>query len=397
MAKNTHMTHVEDLILIEGSAGSPKVIKFLKEMMTFLSGKPGSGLAVTTKYDGAPAIVCGTDPADGKFFVGTKSVFAKTAPKLCKSYSDIQQMYDGVLAQKLTASFQYLQNAGIRGVLQGDLMFTNDKKTENIDGKTYITFRPNTLTYAVDPNSKLGKDIKRAELGIVFHTKYTGQSMAEMSASFNVTDSDFKSGGAVWAQKASFKDIGRVASMSGNEKSKYEAAIRRTEGSLKQCNRLLDKIQSGKKTLQVDTEFLKFFNNYVKAGSNIPSVDRAYVDFMYHMAKEYDKIINKLKTVKSQSQKAGKFVEVIDFIESNEREFKMLIASYMNIQFCKNILVDKMKKVQALRLFVDMGNGDYQATTDEGYVAISGADAVKLIDRLEFSKLNFTVPKNWDK
>lgn len=397
MAKNTHMTHVEDLILIEGSAGSPKVINFLKEMMTFLSGKPGSGLAVTTKYDGAPAIVCGTDPADGNFFVGTKSVFAKTAPKICKSLSDIQRMYDGALAQKLTASFRYLQNANIRGVLQGDLMFTDDKKTEKIDGKTYITFRPNTLTYAVDPNSKLGKDIKRAELGIVFHTKYTGQSMVEMSASFNISDSDFKSGGPVWAKKSEFKDIGKVASLSGNEKSKYEASVRRTEGSLKQCKQLLDKIQSGKKTLAVDTEFLKFFNNYVKAGSNIPSVERAYVEFMYHMGKEYDKVIQKNKTLKSQAEKAGKFIELIDFIQSNERQFKMLIASYMNIQFCKNILVDKMKKVQALRLFVDMGNGDYQVTADEGYVAISGTDAVKLIDRLEFSKLNFTVPKNWDK
>ena len=397
MAKNTHMTHVEDLILIEGSAGSPKVIKFLKEMMHFLSGKAGSGLAVTTKYDGAPAVVCGTDPSDNKFFVGTKSVFAKTSPKLCKSLSDIQTLYDGALAQKLTAAFKYLQSASIRGVLQGDLMFTNDKKKETIQGKRYITFRPNTLTYAVDPDSKLGKDIDKAELGIVFHTKYKGNSMAEMTASFDVTDNDFKSTRQVWAQKSEFKDIGKVAALRSGERAKYEAAVRRTEGSLSQCKKLLDKIQSGKKTLAVDTEFLKFFNNYVKSGSNIPSVERAYTDFMYHMAKEYDKIIKKLKTVKSQSQKAGKFVELIDFIESNEREFKMLIASYMNIQYCKNILVDKMKKVQALRLFVDMGNGDYQATTDEGYVAISGDDAVKLIDRLEFSKLNFTVPKNWDK
>jgi hypothetical protein len=397
MSKNTHLNHCEDLILIEGSAGSPKVIKFLKEMVTFLSGKPGSGLAVTTKYDGAPAIVCGTDPADGKFFVGTKSVFAKTAPKMCKSLGDIQAMYDGVLAQKLTASFQHLQNAGIKGVLQGDLMFTNDKKTEKIDGKRYITFRPNTLTYAVDPNSKLGKQIQRAAIGIVFHTKYRGQSMAEMSASFDVNDGDFKSGGQVWAQKSEFKDIGKVASLTNQEKSKYQAAVRRTEGSLSQCKQLLDKIQSGKKTLQVDTEFLKFFNNYVKEGKTIPSVEKAYADFMYHMAKEYDKVIKKYKTLKSQSDKVGKFIETIDFIETNERQFKMLIASYMNIQFCKNILVDKMKKVQALRLFVDMGNGDYQVTADEGYVCISGTDAVKLVDRLEFSKLNFSIPKAWDK
>ena len=109
------------------------------------------------------------------------------------------------------------------------------------------------------------------------------------------------------------------------------------------------------------------------------------------------KVIQKNKTLKSQAEKAGNFIAMLDFVESNKRQFKMLIATYMNIQYCKNVLVDKMKKVQSLRLFVDMGNGDYKATNDEGYVAISNDQATKLIDRLEFSKLNFTVPKNWDK
>ena len=201
----------------------------------------------------------------------------------------------------------------------------------------------------------------------------------------------------VWAQKAEFQDIGRVACMTDSEKASYLKAVRRAEGSLSQTKGLLDKIQSGKKTLKIDTEFLKFFNNYVKAGRNIPSVDKAYVDFLYHMGAEYDKVIQKNKTLKSQAEKAGNFVAMLDFVESNKRQFKMLIATYMNIQYCKNVLVDKMKKVQSLRIFVDMGGGDYVATNDEGYVAISNDRATKLIDRLEFSKLNFTVPKNWDK
>ena len=81
-------------------------------------------------------------------------------------------------------------------------------------------------------------------------------------------------------------------------------------------------------------------------------------------------------------------------IDSHEREFKMIIATYMNLQYCKNLLVEKMKKVSALRLFVNMGS-HYEATTPEGFVAISGKTAVKIIDRLEFSRLNFTVPKQW--
>ncbi len=395
--KNTHLNHAEDLILLEGTDGAKRAVKLMKDMMPFLSGKPGPQLAVTTKYDGAPAVVCGIDPSDGKFFVGTKSVFAKNDPKACKTLSDIQTWYNGALAEKLTSAFKLLRSCVTKGVLQGDLMFTNDKKTKSIDGTRYITFRPNTITYAVEPNTKIGKDINGAKIGIVFHTKYTGASLPEMKASFIINKGDFNSGGDVWAQKAEFQDIGRIASMGDSEKSSYMKAIRRAEGSISQTKGILDKIQSGKKTLQVDTEFLKFFNNYVKAGRNIPSVEKAYVDFLYHMGAEYDKVIQKNKTLKSQAKKAGAFVAMLDFVESNKREFKMLIATYMNLQYCKNILVDKMKKVQSLRLFVDMGNGDYKATNDEGYVAISNDQATKLIDRLEFSKLNFTVPKNWDK
>ena len=177
MAKNTHLTHVEDRIIIDGTQGGKEAIKILREMGKFLSGSGGAATAVTTKWDGAPAVICGTDPADGEFFVGTKSVFAKTEPKVCKTNADIQKQYSGVLAEKLKASLKYLSEAGIQGVLQGDLMFTNDKKTESINGEQYITFRPNTITYAADPKSPLGKQINAAKIGIVFHTKYTGASL----------------------------------------------------------------------------------------------------------------------------------------------------------------------------------------------------------------------------
>ena len=392
--KNTHLTHVEDRIIIDGSQGGKEAINILKEMGKYLTGNKSGGV-VTTKWDGAPAIICGTDPADGEFFVGTKSVFAKTEPKVCKTNEDISKWYSGVLAEKLKSSLNFLKDAGIKGVLQGDLMFTNDKKTERINGRNYVTFRPNTITYAAEKGSDLEKTISKAKLGIVFHTKYTGNSLPEMSASFNVNANDFESSGNVWAERAEFQDVTGVATFSGGEKSKYDAAVKMAEGSLKQASATLNKIQSGKKALAIDTEFLKFFNNYVKAGKAIPSVQMAYNQFMYHLAGEYDKVIKKNKTLKAQAAKAGKFIDAIEFIETNERGMKMLIASYMNLQFAKNILVEKMKKVSQLSLFVNMGD-HYEVTTPEGFVAIVGGQATKLIDRMEFSKLNFTVPKQWD-
>lgn len=393
--KNLHLEHLEDEIINNGVNGGKQAIKILKEMGNLLSGNGGPSPLVTTKWDGAPAIVCGTDPADGQFFVGTKSVFAVTAPKICKTQSDIQSMYDGVLANKLSDALRFLKDAKIKGVLQGDLMFTSDKVNKTIKGKSYITFRPNTITYAADPKSELGQDIKRAKLGIVFHTKYTGNSLPEMKSSFKINDGDFTKTAQTWIQKAEYKDVSGAATFSKAELNKYNQAIARAQNSLTKAGSILNQIQSGKKTLQIDTELKKFFNGYVKKGSSIPFVAVVYNDFMIHLGQEYDKVISKNKTLKAQADKAGKFMDAIDFIENNKRQFMDMFHSYKDIQLAKMMLVNKMKNISALNLFVDMGNGDYKATTPEGFVCISEGQAVKLIDRLEFAKLNFTVPKQW--
>ena len=390
--KNTHLEHIEDEIINNGTDGGDKAIEILRYLGQFLSGEGGQKIAVTTKWDGAPAVICGTDPSDSRFFVGTKSVFAIDS-KICKTEADVDRFYSGALAAKLKAALSELRGC-VQGVLQGDLMFTDDKSTENIMGERFVTFRPNTITYAVSPDSKLGREIDKARLGIVFHTKYTGSTLATMTASFDVQETDYTAKPGVWIERAEFQDIGGVATLTTAERQKFDAAVRRAEGSLKQTRGLLDKIQSGKKTLQIDTEFKKFFNNYIKQGRDIPSVDRAYIDFFNHLAKEYEKKITPMKRLATQADKAFAFVEAVELITSNENAFKMIIASYMNIQYCKNLLVDKMKKVSALRLFVNMGT-HYEATTPEGFVAISGRTAVKIIDRLEFSRLNFTVPKVW--
>ena len=225
MAKNLHLEHLEDEILNNGVAGAMESIKMLEDLGQFLSEDTNSNLKITTKFDGAPAIICGTDPADNKFFVGTKSVFAKTDPKIMKSRDQISQTYDGELASKLMDALTYLPSCGIRGVLQGDLMFTTDKRTESINGKSHITFTPNTLTYAVESRSELGRQISNARVGIVFHTKYTGPSLSEMSASFEVSDNDFRSSTSVWAQKAQFQNIGGAANFSPKEAAEFSMVI----------------------------------------------------------------------------------------------------------------------------------------------------------------------------
>ena len=183
--KNTHLEHLEDNIL----NGSPKeTIDFLKSFGHMLTGRK-SNLTISTKWDGSPAIICGIDPQTDRFFVGTKSVFNKFNPKVCYTETDIDLYYfapdDEQLANKLKVCLKYLPTLGIRGMVQGDLLFTNDTQYANLDGERYITFTPNAITYAVPVDSLKGVSITEAELGIVFHTVYLGDTIQTATAAVN--------------------------------------------------------------------------------------------------------------------------------------------------------------------------------------------------------------------
>ena len=104
MAKNTHLEHLEDDILNDGTKGGKNAITFLRELGDMLSEKPSS-MMITTKWDGAPAIICGIDPETEQFFVGTKSVFNKN-PKVNYTTSDISRNHSGELATKLSIALK---------------------------------------------------------------------------------------------------------------------------------------------------------------------------------------------------------------------------------------------------------------------------------------------------
>jgi len=117
-AKNTHLDHAEELIFMYGQDGLNRVVSTYSKLLSTLDGD-GGGDAITTKWDGAPAIFAGVDPEDGEFFVGTKGVFAKS-PKLNKKPADIEKNHADVtkngeeiskkgLRDKLYASLEHLK------------------------------------------------------------------------------------------------------------------------------------------------------------------------------------------------------------------------------------------------------------------------------------------------
>ena len=393
--KNTHLEHLEDNILNGGSEGGKEAVAFLRSLGKMLD-QGGADTRVTVKWDGAPAVICGINPDNGRFFVGTKSVFNKVGPKIMYSEEDVDRMYSpGQLAQKLKDSYKYLSQLSIPNVVQGDLLFTDDKYEATIGGDTCIAFQPNTIVYAVPKDTDIGQKIEEAKLGIVFHKSYIGRSLDTMTASFG--NIGVQGNTDVFVTSSDFKNASGEANMTPAEKTTYANLVNKTEGSLKQSSRFLDLMKGNnmnKFTLNI--MFKTFFNTYVRQGRTLIGARNTARDFAAYFSNALDKEIDskKMKTTKD------KYLDIknkgLKFISDNQQAIYMTVASYMNLQDEKKYMIRKLQKVNTFGTFLRTPDG-YRVTAPEGFVAIRSGQALKLVDRLEFSRANFTADKNWEK
>jgi len=393
--KNTHLEHLEDNILNGGSQGGKEAVAFLRSLGDMLE-QGGADTRVTVKWDGAPAVICGTNPENGRFFVGTKSVFNKTDPKIIYSEEDVERMYaPGQLAEKLKASYKYLSTLSIPEVVQGDLLFTDDKYEANIGGDTCVAFQPNTIVYAVPKDSDIGQKIDEAKFGIVFHTAYSGRTLDTMSASFG--NIRVQGNTNVFVTSSDFKNASGEANMTATEKTVYTNLVNKTEGSLKQASRFLDLMKvndMNKFTLNI--MFKTFFNTYVRQGRSLIGARSTARDFAQYFSNALDKEIDKKKMKATKDKYLELKNKGLKFISDNQQAIYMTVASYMNLQAAKNFMIRKLQKVNTFGTFLRTPDG-YRVTAPEGFVAIRSGQALKLVDRLEFSRANFTADKNWEK
>ena len=392
--KNTHLEHLEDDIINRGSAGGVNAINFLKSVRDMLAGNSGAKINTTVKWDGAPAIICGVNPENGKFFVGTKSVFNVT-PKINYTTADIRRNHTGAVAQKLSVCLAHLSSLNIKQILQGDLLFTNDKKMAAIRGEKMITFTPNTITYAVQADSSIGKKIARAKMGIVFHTMYTGRDMKSLSASFGNVRGAGNS--RVWVASASYKDDSGSITFTKTELNTFNAQLRMAEGSLSRASKVLDEMTSrATDPLSVGFRLKAFFNHYIRNNKG----SMAKVAVLQDMFRDYYENVLKTEIDQRKTEKAKqKYRDILanglKFINQNKSGLYMAIASHVTLGNAKNTLIQKMNQIQQIGHYIKTGTG-YRVTAPEGYVAVDRvAGAVKIVDRLEFSRANFTLPKGW--
>ena len=400
MAKNTHLEHIEDDIVNSGKSGGINAVKFLHQLGDMLSQPRGSSpLKITTKWDGAPAIVCGIEPSSGIFFVGTKSVFNKTEPKLGYNDQSIDYHYQNSAVNKLLKlCLKYLSELGITGILQGDLLFTDDKSNQVIGGESVISFQPNTIVYTVPVNSTIGKQINNAKMGIVFHTSYSGTSIQSLTASFGVNITNLKKSNDVYYTTATFNDVDGVARFTDEEKVKYNALVNKAEGSLKQSGGFLNEIKEfGEGRFMMGAMFKAYMNTYYrdvnKVFTNVKEIANGFVQY-YSM--QLDKEIASKKTKSTQDKYIKIKTDGLTFLKTNERPLYFTIASYMNIIEAKLYVIRRLEMVKTLGTFLRTDNG-YKVTAPEGFVAIQSGNALKLVDRLEFSRANFTAAKDWEK
>ena len=399
--KNTHLEHLEDLILNNGYVGAQTAFSYLDSMRAMLGKGKGRAGKVTVKWDGAPAIICGIDPADGKFFLGTKSVFAQDA-KLVKSTKDIARYYSDKpgLAEKLTYALKYLPKLGIGNVLQGDLMFTDQDLGEaEIGGEPCYVFTPNTISYAVPVNSPLGQKIRTAKMGIVFHTAYSGPSLPEMQAEFGASVSGLNKTKDVWYDDATYKDLTGRASLTTEEDRALAAAI---DGGKK----TLTKINKAKfDMILTNAEFAKyikpFINNRIRGGEQVGEPITFLKEFISFYTEKMNAEIAKLKggaESKAAQDRIAKIQAQERFIADNSNTLLAIMAIYKRVIELKLAVVRKLQQVESVVGTFTKSETGYQVMNPEGFVAIGhDGGAVKLVDRLEFSRQNFAGMQDWKK
>ena len=400
--KNLHLEHLEDEILNYGVDGGRAALNFLRSLRDMLAGASRSSVNMTVKWDGAPAIFAGVEPETGDFFVAKKSVF-NVNPKLYKTNAEIDADLSGALNSKFKVALAEFSKLGIKDVLQGDLMFTDDIESETIDGAKYYTFQPNTIVYAVPVGSTLGKTINKAKVGIVWHTTYTGKALQDMKASFGANISSLNKPSSVWMDDATYKDTSGRATFTKTETDKITQILSQTGKTFGKINanqlRSFLVMQNGMTGAVAGASLKTYNNSKVRAGEIISNPAAHAKGYEKWVEMSIQKQIDKAKSPKGKEKYKNIQKEYLRETKKHTRNLIQIITFQNLLVEAKMQIVKKLNSVKGLTdTFVKTKNG-FKVTNPEGYVAIDrvSGGAVKLVDRMEFSYNNFTAIKAWDK
>ena len=400
--KNLHLEHLEDEILNYGVDGGRAALNFLRSLRDMLAGGSRSSVNMTVKWDGAPAIFAGVDPEDDKFFVAKKSVF-NVRPKLYKTNKEIDDDLSGALNSKFKIALAEFSKLGIKGVLQGDLMFTDDIEKTKIEGVVYYTFQPNTIVYAVDIDSDIGKQINKANIGVVWHTTYTGKTLPDMKASFGANISSLKKPSTVWMDDATYKDTSGRATFTAKETEKVTKVLSQVGKTFQKISSPMlskfIKLQESMTGVLAGASLKTYNNSKVRVGEIIKNPKQHAQGYVKWVEMSIQKQIDRVKSDKGKDKYKNIQKEYVREVSKHTNNLTQVITFQNLLVDAKMQIVKKLNSIKGLTdTFIKTSNG-FKVTNPEGYVAIDreSGGAVKLVDRMEFSFNNFTAIKAWDK
>jgi hypothetical protein len=376
--KLKHITHPEDRPLMHGHDGFEHAHGALSHAHEHMkSGKNNANL--TTKYDGSPAVVFGTHPKNGKFFVASKSAFNKD-PKINHTDADIEKNHGHApgLVTKLKAALHHLPKVTPKGkVYQGDIMHSEgDVKHDKKTGKA--SFTPNTITYTASGDE--AKKAAKAKVGVAVHTQYHGKDIQSMSAHHEVDHHEFKDHPDVHHHDASY-DTSKASHSQANQDEFHKhmnaaKAVHDTHGD--KMYKAIHPAHSG------ESGHLATYINSTVRNNTTPNVK----DFKSHIEAHHAKQVAGVKTEKSQEAKRAKGKEEVDHVEKNKSHYENVLTAHNHLASAKNSLVKSLES----------GHSNYEHHIDgkeskpEGFVVNHDhngkTEPSKLVNRAEFAKSN---------
>jgi len=374
--KLKHLEHLEDHIIHGGHEGVIHASETLSDVVGILEGKPRKNFnqqtRITTKYDGAPSIVFGINPENGKFFVASKSAFNKN-PKINYNDRDIEENHGHApgLVEKLKLALKELPKIMPKsGVFQGDLMYGKEDLTKNKNG-TY-SFTPNTITYTTD-NSEQTRSAEVANIGVVVHSRYVGKNLADAKVSFDVDQSQFKRNPDVHMVNPEISG----ANIKPVEKKKYEAELQQATDIYKTLDDDFFNIVDG------HNDTLKMYINSCVRNKSVPE-GKGYLAFVKDRA---DKEVEKAKSVDGKTKKKAASAAITSHVKNHMDQFNSLFRLHYSLQQAKDTLTTALSSTVNTGFKTTLGG---KPAKQEGFVAIRGGRPTKLVDRAEFSAANFS-------
>lgn len=409
-----HLTHLEDLVIEKGKRGFYEFISVVDNLLKKLTGQH-SKVELNAKIDGSPAILFGNDPRKeflNQFFIALKYVvdpskgIIKEGAKLLHSEQEIMEFYGDrpSFASKLVNIFKELNraydNSGL--IYQCDVLYASmhDKQVLNLDGEDYIVFKPNVIVYAVpvDKLSELYNEVNNSEVGIVVHDSFKGilkDNYIALQQKSRRVDSIINSG-----KKAKVFIIGA------------NFAQAKVDIDLKIANKVQKNIDLGKSILSeisesfddeyVQSQLMEYLKIYINKQIDLPSggifnktfklkdLKKFIKGFKSFLEKRFEIQIEKRKTLRGQENQREKLNSLIKFLEINSTSLIALLQIFTLMIDIKRILMEMVERINhsLSKTFFQEPGGSLVPTKGEGHVIFNGDTHVKIVDRLEFTKVN---------